>query len=91
MDLPFCFVSFRAAEFICELAFVDLLTENIDETAAKISDLQSILGTTNTSVLTTDATVRYFHKFYNTLSFGWGIALKHDNYFQLLSSGWCHS
>lgn len=57
MDLPFCFLSFRAAEFICELAFVDLLTENIDETAAKISDLQSILETTDTSALSSDANV----------------------------------
>ncbi|XP_034247765.1 uncharacterized protein LOC117649270 [Thrips palmi] len=33
----------RAAEFICQLALVDLLTENVDEAVAKVSDLKCIL------------------------------------------------
>lgn len=39
----------RAAEFICELAFVDLLSEKVEEASAKIIDLQCILGRSETS------------------------------------------
>lgn len=34
----------RAAEFISELAFVDLVTESVDEARSKIGDLEGIIG-----------------------------------------------
>ncbi|KAK3927476.1 Glutamate--tRNA ligase 1 [Frankliniella fusca] len=47
----------RAAEFICELAFVDLVTEKIDEARSKIYDLEGIIQpsvTEETSTIHTD-------------------------------------